>query len=104
MNDQAVTVTVQILDSQYRIACSADNRASLVDSATYLNEKLLEIRAAGKVQGVDRVTVMAALNISHELLACKAEIAELNDLCGRRLQALLDKVEIALSKFPQKEV
>ena len=65
---QANTVTLQILDKEYRIACPAEERDNLESAARYLNDKMREIRSSGKVIGADRIAVMAALNITHELL------------------------------------
>lgn len=98
MSDASVPVAVQIMDNEYRVACAEDKQESLLAAADYLNAKMLEIRNAGKLLGVERVAVMAALNISHELLTCRQELAELSTLTQEKMQALLDKVETALSK------
>ena len=65
---QSNTVTVHILDKEYCIACPQDERANLESAARYLDGKMREIRTSGKVIGADRVAVMAALNITHDLL------------------------------------
>lgn len=62
------TVTVTILDKDYQVACPADQEAELVVSASYLDKQMRSIRENGKVIGHERIAVMAALNISHELL------------------------------------
>ena len=62
------TVTVTILDKDYQVACPADQEAELVVSASYLDKQMRSIREHGKVIGHERIAVMAALNISHELL------------------------------------
>lgn len=64
-------VDVSILDRQYRVACPDDERDSLMAAVAYLDQKMRDIKAAGKIAGVDRIAVMAALNIAHELLAAK---------------------------------
>lgn len=61
-------VTVTILDKDYQVACPADQEAELVVSASYLDKQMRSIRENGKVIGLERIAVMAALNISHELL------------------------------------
>ena len=98
MNKISVPVTVQLMENEYRVACSEDHRESLLAAADYLNDKMLEIRDAGKLLGVERIAVMAALNISHELLTYRQETAELSDFLDGRMQELLHKVELALSK------
>jgi cell division protein ZapA len=62
------TITVTILDKDYQVACPADQEAELVVSASYLDKQMRSIRENGKVIGHERIAVMAALNISHELL------------------------------------
>ncbi|MEE8118846.1 MAG: cell division protein ZapA [Gammaproteobacteria bacterium] len=62
------SVTVRILDKEYQFACAEEERMALLQSADYLNEKMQEIRTGGKVIGLDRMAVMAALNIANELL------------------------------------
>ena len=68
MSSGANVVTVHILDKEYRIACPPEEQDELLRSAKYLSKKMKEIRDSGKVIGTDRIAVMAALNISHELL------------------------------------
>lgn len=65
---QAHTVTVKILDKDYQVACPEDQEAELVVSAKYLDKQMRSIRETGKVIGLERIAVMAALNISYELL------------------------------------
>lgn len=62
------TVTVNILDRDYQVACPADQEAELLVSAKYLDKQMRTIRDSGKVIGLERIAVMTALNISHELL------------------------------------
>ncbi len=64
-------VDVTILDRQYKIACPDDERESLMASVAYIDQKMREIKEAGKIAGTDRIAVMAALNVAHELLAAK---------------------------------
>jgi cell division protein ZapA len=62
------TVTVSILDKDYQVACPEEQQAALIVSASYLDKQMRSIRETGKVIGLERISVMAALNISHELL------------------------------------
>ncbi len=64
---QSQTVTVRILDKDYHIACPVPESTNLERAAEYLDKKMREIRRAGKVIGAERIAVMAALNITHEL-------------------------------------
>ena len=65
---KANTVNVHILDKDYCISCPPSERERLEESARYLHRKMREIRSTGKVIGTERIAVMAALNIAHELL------------------------------------
>jgi cell division protein ZapA len=69
------TVTVSILDKDYQVACPAEQQAELIVSASYLDKQMRAIRDSGKVIGLERIAVMAALNISHELLKASEESA-----------------------------
>ncbi|MTI13306.1 cell division protein ZapA [Sansalvadorimonas verongulae] len=68
MSTERLTTTVSILDKDYRITCPQEEEASLLESARLLDTKMREIRGTGKVIGVERIAVMAALNIAHEML------------------------------------
>lgn len=64
----ANTVTVKILEKEYQVACPEEQETALVISAKYLDKQMRGIRDSGKVIGLERIAVMAALNISYELL------------------------------------
>ncbi len=65
------TLTVNILDREYRVACPTGQEAQLTSAANTLNQKMQEIRDTGKVFGIERIAVMAALNLTNELLKTK---------------------------------
>src|SRR6478752_5258594 len=65
------TVFVKILDKEYQVACPREERQALVESAQLLDERMKAIRGSGAVIGLERIAVMAALNLSHELLQSK---------------------------------
>ncbi|MDH3343454.1 MAG: cell division protein ZapA [Gammaproteobacteria bacterium] len=91
MKDQE-SLSVNILGKEYRVGCPAEEKESLLASAKMLNEKLNEIKARGSVIGTERIAVMAALNMSHELLNSQAlteEHSELND----RIDSLSEKID-----------
>jgi len=68
MSAKSIPVTVRILDKEYKIACPAGEHQSLLDSAEMLNEKMNAIKNSGKIIGAERIAVMAAINLAHELL------------------------------------
>jgi cell division protein ZapA len=71
MAEAPKTVEVNLLGRSYRVACSDGEREALMQAVTYLDTKMDEIRKAGKVVGTERIAVMAALNVAHELLSVK---------------------------------
>ena len=75
MSRTANTVSVTILDKEYQVACPEDQQAELLLSARHLDEQMRAIRSTGKVIGLERIAVMAALNISHELLQTRNGVA-----------------------------
>ncbi|MCS5566286.1 MAG: cell division protein ZapA [Methylococcales bacterium] len=68
MTDSTAAVNIRILGKEYRIACSENERDELLESAGYLDEKMREARDAARITGSERIAVMAALNITHELV------------------------------------
>ena len=97
---QANTVTLQILDKEYRIACPAEERDNLESAARYLNDKMREIRSSGKVIGADRIAVMAALNITHDLLHKQQRLDQEADSTRAKVRDLLERVDGALAADP----
>ena len=71
MAESAKTIEISILGRNYKIACADGEREALLEAVAYLDSKMGEIKGAGKVNGTDRIAVMAALNIAHELLSTK---------------------------------
>jgi cell division protein ZapA len=69
--DKVKTLDVTILDRELRVACPEDERAELLDAVAYLDKKMREIRDTGKIVSVERIAIMAALNIAHELLTTR---------------------------------
>ena len=75
MDDHAVQLDVTILGREYRIGCQEGERDALMQAVAHLDSRMREIRDAGKVSGVDRIAVMAALNIANDLLRERREPA-----------------------------
>lgn len=70
---RAVTLDANILGRDYKIACKENERAELAEAVAHLDQRMREIRDQGKVTGADRIAVMAALNITHDLLHARRE-------------------------------
>ncbi|GAB4302074.1 MAG: cell division protein ZapA [Thiohalomonadaceae bacterium] len=86
-------VPVRILDKEYTIACPAEEREGLLESARILNDKMRDIRSSGKVIGSERIAVLAALNITHELLQQRHSGSGYTGDLGRRLRRLQERIE-----------
>jgi cell division protein ZapA len=71
---RALQLDVSILGRDYRIACAEDEREALLQAVAHLDLRMREIRDAGKVSGMDRIAVMAALNIANDLLRERREL------------------------------
>jgi len=97
-------VSVRILEKEYSVACGHDERAALLDSAELLNTKMQEIRSSGKIVGLDRIAVMAALNLAHELLQLRSadnKSATQSAAATSRVRQLRERVDAALSDTRQ---
>ena len=101
MTEQLAQVSVRILDKEYQVACPASERTDLLDSAEILNSKMREIRDSGRVVGLDRIAVMAALNMANDLIHAKARDQVLEGEFSDRLKLISDRVDSALSGAQQ---
>lgn len=90
-------ITVKILGKDYQIACAEDQTHHLIDAALLLDSRMKDIRASGRVIGLERIAVMAALNLAHELLKLKDDIKRNSNDTDKRLQILHEKLADALT-------
>ena len=98
MSEGGKTVEVSLLGRTYRVACEDDERESLMQAVAYLDAKMNEIRKAGKVMGAERIAVMAALNVAHELLSLKVGSGFDVGRAKQRLSAIESKIDAAIAK------
>jgi cell division protein ZapA len=103
MNKDSGAIKVYILDKEYLVACPEEEREALKASAKYLNDRMLEIRGTGKVVGMDRIAVMAALNLAHEVVESGAASGELDGYAAR-IALLNTRIEEALTRYTKKEL
>lgn len=101
MTDQFAQVSVRILDKEYQVACPANERTDLLDSAEILNTKMREIRDSGRIVGLDRIAVMAALNMANDLIHAQARDQALDGDISDRLKHISDRVDSVLSNTQQ---
>lgn len=93
------TVTVSILDKQYQVNCKPEEVVALRESASYLDEKMREVKAGSSVLGLDRIAVMAALNIANDLLSQTRKTEEVVKSQGSQVQTLSTKLDHAIAKL-----
>jgi len=104
MSDPYAQVSVRILDKEYQVACPSGERTDLLDSAEILNAKMREIRDSGRVVGLDRIAVMAALNMANDLLHAQAKDRLVEGDLSSRLKIISERVESALGQSHQLEL
>ncbi len=98
MSTTTKTLEIKLLDRELRVACPEDERGELLDAVAYLDKKLREIRDAGKIASVERIALMAALNIAHELLSVRVgrgfDLADFK----RRMDSMQATIDVALAE------
>ena len=85
-------VDVNIMGREFAVACSEEERAGLMMAVGYLDKKMREIRDTGKVVGVERIAIMAALNLTHELLTVRSNGFDIGDL-KRRIISMQEQID-----------
>ena len=98
MAESAKTIEISLLGRNYKIACEEGERAALLEAVAYLDAKMGEIKKAGKVSGTDRIAVMAALNIAHELLTVKLGSGFDIGQAKRRISQIEAKLDEAIAR------
>jgi len=95
---EAKSLQIAIMGRDFRVACPEDEQAGLLEAVDYLNKKMLEIRDGGKVIGLERIAIMAALNIAHEMLTTKVGGGfDMGDL-KRRMAHMESVIDQAMSE------
>lgn len=104
MPSEAQSVTVSILGKEYQISCPPSEEEALRKSARYLDDQMSRIRARGSTLGFEKIAVMAALNISHELLKKSQQVNESETGSVRELKQLEEKIDSVLRASRQIEI
>jgi cell division protein ZapA len=97
-------INISILDKDYKIACPSGEQPALLASAEYLDSKMREVRDSGSIIGSERIAVITALNIAHELLNSHQQSDKLDKDLTPRLKNLESKITDALQKARQLEI
>ncbi len=85
------------MDKEYRIGCKDGEQEGLIISAQYVDKRMRELRQSGRVIGSDRIAVMVALNIAHELLQGRRVQDRNEQAINQRIRSLQKKIELALN-------
>ena len=96
MNQKPQPVSLIIMGKEYRIACDPEEQDDLIHSAQQLDVQMRKMRDSGKIAGPDRIAVMAALNLAHELQMVKSQNAILNQRLSECLTKMSHKIENVL--------
>jgi cell division protein ZapA len=93
---QAQPVAVSILDREYLISCTPEERAGLIAAAAFIDGRMREIRNTARSATVDRIAVLAALNVAHEMLAGRDRTAQHEGALADEISALKHRLDGAM--------
>jgi len=96
MTQKTLPVSITIMGKEYKIACAVEEQDDLIHSAQQLDAQMRKLRDSGKIVGPDRIAVMTALNLAHELQMLKTQNALLNQQLSECLAKLSQKIENVL--------
>ena len=96
MSADAKGMQISIMGREFRVACTPDEQKALLEAVDYLNRKMQEIKDQGKITSLDRIAIMAALNISHELLTTRFGNFDVSEL-KRRMASIETTLDQALA-------
>jgi len=101
MNAEPKGLQINVMGREFRVACPENEQKGLLEAVDYLNRKMTEIRDHGKVIGLERIAIMAALNIAHELLTTRVGGFDLAELKRRinQMETVLDRAMVDQSKL-----
>ncbi len=91
-------VSVRILDREYRVMCTPDERRGLMEAALYLDAQMREVREAGKLTSAEKIAVMCALNMSDELLKLRQDNHDRSQRVDQRVSQLAERLETSLGQ------
>ncbi|EQD39038.1 Cell division protein ZapA-like protein [mine drainage metagenome] len=92
MTEDPKSVTIRILDREFQVSCPESERLALLEAAALLHDRMQEIRTEGKLIGLDRIAIMAALNLAHQLLAEKRQANPLSEQWLERIHLLNEQL------------
>jgi len=96
MSAEPAGMQISIMGRDFRVACAPDEQKSLQEAVDFLNGKMQAIKDQGKINGLDRIAIMAALNISHEFLSAKVGNFDVSEL-KRRMNSIESTLDQAMA-------
>lgn len=90
-------IDVNIMGREFKVSCTDDEREGLITAVNYLDKKMREIRDTGKVVGTERIAVMAALNLAHELLTARSGGFDIGDF-KRRIVSMQEQIDETIAE------
>jgi cell division protein ZapA len=94
--DKLKSVTVKLLNKEFQVSCPIGAEDQLNSTTHYLNQKMREIRKSGRVIGIERIAIMAALNIAHELAVLRKQEEAYVQSVSKQIERLQNKINSAL--------
>jgi cell division protein ZapA len=95
-NKATKAIALKLLNKSFQVNCPTGAEEQLYAAADYLEQKMQEIHRSKRVIGLERIAIMAALNISHELLALRQQKEAYTQSINKHLQHLQNKIESVL--------
>ncbi len=92
MSEKPQAVNVKILDKEYKVACPKGEQEALISSAKEVDSRMRAIRKSGKVLNADRIGVLVALNLAHELLNAQTQVNNIDDNILDRIDQLQNRI------------
>ena len=104
MSEQSTSVQVKIMDNEYQVNCPPSDQEALIKSARYLDENMRKIKGRGNIHGVEKIAVMAAQNITHDMLRKNQLINETRHSTAQQVQGIETKIDSAIAHSRQLEI
>jgi len=99
MSENSIPVTVRIADKEYKISCPEGEHESLLASARRVSADMKTMRESGKALGSEKIAVMVALNIAHELINIEGAFNSDDTFLSERLDSLQQSIDVALKTY-----
>ena len=91
-------IRVNLMNKEFHINCPDGQEQQLLAAAEYLELSMKDIRDSGKIIGTERIAIMAALNIAHDLLILKNQQTDLSCLVREKVHKLSEKLDLGMSQ------